>query len=52
MVVTGMATMGVPTTYQQVITGLFLLVVVGIAIKAKKDEVVKQDMQPGNPTLF
>jgi len=41
MVVTGMVTMGVPTTYQQVITGLFLLAVVGIAIKAKKDEVVK-----------
>lgn len=41
MVVTGMVTMGVPTTYQQVITGLFLLAVVGIAVKAKKDEVVK-----------
>jgi len=41
MVVTGMVTMGVPTTYQQVITGLFLLAVVGIAIKVKKNEVVK-----------
>jgi ribose transport system permease protein len=41
MVVTGMVTMGVPTTYQQVITGLFLLTVVGIAIKVKKNEVVK-----------
>jgi ribose transport system permease protein len=41
MVVTGMVTMGVPTTYQQVITGLFLLAVVGIATKAKTDEVVK-----------
>ena len=41
MVVTGMVTMGVPTTYQQVITGLFLLMVVGIAVKAKKDVVVK-----------
>jgi len=41
MVVTGMVTMGVPTTYQQVITGLFLLAVVGIAIRVKKAEVVK-----------
>jgi ribose transport system permease protein len=41
MVVTGMVTMGVPTTYQQVVTGLFLLAVVAVAAKVKKDELVK-----------
>jgi hypothetical protein len=40
-VVTGIVTMGVPTMYQQVITELFLLAVVGIAILLKKAEVVK-----------
>jgi len=39
--ITGMMTLGVPTTFQQVITGLFLLIVVGLAFRVKQGEVVK-----------
>jgi len=41
MIITGMMTMGVPSTFQQVFTGLFLLVVVGLTHKVKDVEVVK-----------
>ena len=41
MIITGMMTMGVPSTFQQVITGMFLLVVVGLVRRVKKGEVVK-----------
>ena len=41
MIITGMMSMGVPSTFQQVFTGLFLLVVVGITRKVKDVEVVK-----------
>ena len=41
MIVTGLMTVGIPTTFQQVITGLFLLLVVGAVNKAKRGEVVK-----------
>jgi ribose transport system permease protein len=41
MIITGMMTMGAPSTFQQVITGLFLLVVVGLVRRVKKGEVVK-----------
>jgi ribose transport system permease protein len=41
MIVTGLMTVGIPTTFQQVITGVFLLLVVGTVNRAKRGEVVK-----------
>jgi ribose transport system permease protein len=41
MIITGMITMGVTTTLQQVITGLFLLIVVGVAKRGELEAIVK-----------
>ena len=41
MITTGMIAINIPTTYQQVVTGFFLILVSGIASRGQKDEVVK-----------
>jgi ribose transport system permease protein len=41
MIMTGLMTVGVDATIQQVITGLFLLLVVGITMRQKSEAVVK-----------
>lgn len=41
LIATGMITIGIPTTLQQVVTGIFLLIVVGIAKRGRYGELVK-----------